>query len=253
MRSWKLLHLVMIGALLCGATLFDTGLAQDIEPGAQPPTPIGGIPDVPPDSASGPAPSTETLAFPETRDLSSVCRTMAAQPASSTGARPSLVDGTDLEGYDLSDGRIAVQANIALPPGSLLTAMGPAAWVSVTEGAIAIVSCGSDLIFDLTQNDNTQYSLPAGTALIVDPLVANGVLLALDEMVDWAWFVQLGDGATSIVSVDAEIGSNSNILCDRLGCWTIDQVDFTADGGDPPGGGTVTGGGGCGMVRCWSR
>lgn len=246
--SYYRLGLLIIVLVFAISGLANSITAQDVAPGSQPPTPIGGILDTPPDTQPLPALPIQTLTFPETRDFSQVCQNITDQSPNSTGARPMLVQNTNLSVYNLIDGRQAMTAHIALPPGALLTATGPAAWVNVTQGAVAIVSCEGDLLFDLTPGDNAQFALPAGAGLIVDPLIANGVFLSLDEMVDWAWIIQLGDGATSILSMEAEIGSEMDVICDRLGCWNTSQVVVSTNDGP-----TTTGGGPCAYVRCWSR
>lgn len=227
---------------LCLSLLVTSGLAQDPPPGAQPPPP-GGLPPTP-----APESVLETIPIPETIDYRDVCLNLADSSVSE-GARP-LMAG-DLTPYGLTGDRRAVGAQIQLPPGASLTMYGPEAWLRVVEGAVAVVSCGGELVFDFIQGDEMQYSVPAGIAAVIDPSHEQGVFLALDEMVDQVWVIQLGHGAVSTIDLDLEVGGSSSLICDQLGCWTTDNIASPPPPGEDAG--STTGGGGCAVVRCWGR
>jgi hypothetical protein len=138
-----------------------------------------------------------------------------------------------------------------LPPGASLTMFGPEAWLRVVEGGVAVVSCGGETVFDFMQGDDTQYSVPAGIAVIIDSSQEQGVLLELDQMLDQVWIFQLGHGAVSTIDLDLEVGGSNSLICDQLGCWTTENVPSAPPEGNEDG--TTTGGGGCAVVRCWGR
>jgi len=243
--------LIVVIVLVCLSAISAAGTAQDVQPGAQPPTPVGGIPDNQSVVQSPLDLSTETIAYPITVDYSTVCQNFLANTLPSSGAQPLLVPNTTLQGYTLADTTGVLTAQLQLPPGSYVQPIGANAWVQTTSGAVVLVACGSDLVFDLTRYDNTQFVLPAGVGLVVDSSLAGGVFLSLDDMDDWALIFQVGEGASSTIDLDVEFGTYSEILCFEAGCLPQSEVDFSVDGTEVPG--TTTGGGPCAAIRCWSK
>lgn len=234
--------------VLCLFVLSAPLAAQDPTPGGQPAAPS----DLPPDVAPLPVPTLETLAFPTTANYFDVCQNLANrdpnQPVNDV-TRPT-VEG-DVVYYNMGDGRTEVAANLSMPTGAFVSMHGPGAWLQVMEGGVAVVSCGGEMVFDIRSGDNAQYTLPAGTALIVTPDQQDGIFFDLNQMPDWVWIIQIGQGTVSSIDLHVEVGEWPGLICDLVACLGWDDVDREAS--DSSDRGDVEGGGPCALVRCWSR
>ncbi len=151
---------------------------------------------------------------------------------------PSLIAPDPFKTALPNSGNFVLTSSWQLPLESQLTLNGLSSWVRVNAGALIIVSCDSDLIFDEVPNDGALSRVPAGIGIYLDSSNPTGIAIDGGPVLIY----NNGNAGVASALIDVESAELGPEVCTLFSCLNGAEMEVSVEGGGP-----------CAGLRCWSR